>query len=40
VTTLDHAGRRQDAQRDREIERRAGLADIGGREVDGDAVRW
>ena len=39
MPALDDTGRRQDAQRDREIERGAGLADIGRREVDGDPVR-
>src|SRR5207237_1764529 len=32
------ADRRQDAERDGQVERRALLADVGGREVDGDAV--
>jgi hypothetical protein len=39
MPALDGTGRRQDAERDREIERGAGLADIGRREVDGDPVR-
>ena len=33
------AGRRQDAERNRQVERRAGLAHVGGREVDRDAMR-
>ena len=36
---FDDALRREDAERDRQIERRAGLADVGRRQVDGDAVR-
>ena len=35
----DVTGRREDAERDRQVERRARFADVGRREVDGDAVR-
>ena len=40
MAALDDTGGRQDAERDRKIERGAGFADIGRCEVDGDPVRW
>ncbi len=39
VPARDETRRRKDAQRDRQVERRSGLADVGRAEVDGDAVR-
>ena len=39
VPPLDHALRGQDAERDRQIERRAHFAHIGRRQVHGDAMR-
>ena len=39
VAALDDALRGEDAERDRQVERRAGLAHVGRRQVDRDAVR-
>ena len=38
VAPADDAGGGENAERDREIERRAGLADVGGRQIDRDPV--
>ena len=38
VPPLDDTLGRQNAERDRQVERRAGFADVGGRQVDGDPV--
>ena len=40
VPPADDAAGREDAERDGQVERRAGLAEIRGSEVDRDPVRW
>jgi hypothetical protein len=39
VTPFDDAGGGEDAERDRQVEGAAGLADVRGRQIDGDPVR-